>query len=127
MDRDPHGPTLEIDGVIWTRVETLADSGPADRHYVLSVDPDTGAASLRFGDGSSGALLPVGTDVTATYQSGSGASGNQPADGAIGLIEALAAAADILADVQDRLAEEAYLPTTRVRRSRRRRHPGDGT
>jgi hypothetical protein len=127
MERTRPGPTLEIDGVVWTRVDSLVDSGPNDHHYVQSIDPETGASSLRFGDGTSGARLPDGTgNVTANYRSGAGDRGNQPADSGMTLIEALAAAGDILADAQDRVAEEAYLSTVRVRR-RRRKPPGEAT
>lgn len=94
MEPSPGGPTLEIDGVSWTRVDSFADSGPDDHHYVLSLDPDIGASAIRFGDGSNGARLPVGTNnLTATYRSGTGDGGNQPADIEVTLIEALTEAA----------------------------------
>jgi hypothetical protein len=83
---------------------------------------ETGGTSVRFGDSASGARLPTGVeDVIAHYRSGSGDSGNQPEDLAVTLLEQLARAADVLAEMQDRIADEAYLDTARARRSRRAR------
>ena len=114
--------SLEIGGVTWTRVASLANSGPKDRHFVLFVDPDSGASSLQFGDGITGQRLPTGVgDVSGTYSSGAGESGNQGSDLGVTLVEQFAHAADLLAELQDRLAEEGYLSTARVRTSRRRR------
>lgn len=118
----PADGTLEIDGVIWTRVASLADSGPEDRHFVLSVDAKSGASSVRFGDGAAGARLPAGVaNVTARYRSDLGDRGNQGADSGITLLELWSRVGDALTEAQDRLAEEAHLDTARVRRTRRAR------
>ena len=83
---------------------------------------DTGASSVRFGDAANGATLPAGNEnVTAQYRSGLGDSGNQAPDLGVMLLERLARAADVLAEMQDRIAEEGYLGTARTRRSRRAR------
>ena len=42
---------LQIGGEIWHRVASLADSGPDDRHFVLTTD-ESGATTVRFGDGT---------------------------------------------------------------------------
>ncbi len=111
---------LVISGVSWTRVASLANSGPKDRHFVLIIDPDTGASSVRFGDGVTGQRLPGIEDVIADYRSGSGESGSKSSDLGVSLLEQLAQASEVLAEMQDRVADEAYLGTKRVRRSR---HP----
>jgi hypothetical protein len=78
--------------------------------------------SVRFGDGAIGAPLPTGEEQTSRrYGSCGGDRGNLPPDSAVTLLELLARAADVLAEMQDRVAEEGYLGTARVRRSRRRR------
>lgn len=74
-------PALEVrvNGVRWTRRETLDTSGPADRVYTLRAEPDGGTAVV-FGDGRRGARLPTGTEnVRATYRVGLGAAGDVPA------------------------------------------------
>jgi len=60
---------LQIDGEAWHRVASLDDSGPDDRHFVLTTD-ESGTTTMRFGDGRRGARLPTGADrVVATYRS----------------------------------------------------------
>src|SRR5262249_38703193 len=44
----------------WSEVDSLAGSGPADRHFVVQRDP-TGAATIVFGDGTNGLIPPPGT------------------------------------------------------------------
>jgi hypothetical protein len=114
--------SLEIGGVTWTRVASLANSGPMDRHFVLTVDPDSGASFVQFGDGATGQRLPIGTrNLAATYEAGTGESGNPGSDLGITLVEQFAHAADVLAEMEDRVAEEGYVGTKCVRRSRHRR------
>lgn len=70
--------TLEllIDDVRWTEVESLAESGPDDPHYVVEID-DEGKMSIGFGDGRHGVKLPTGrNNVKARYRVGLGASAN---------------------------------------------------
>lgn len=60
---------LQVGGEAWHRVASLANSGPDDRHFVLTTDP-SGTTTLRFGDGEHGARLPAGADeVVAAYRS----------------------------------------------------------
>src|SRR4051812_15481366 len=59
---------LQVGGEVWHRVASFADSGPADRHFVLTTD-DRGTTTVRFGDGVHGARLPGGADeVVAAYR-----------------------------------------------------------
>jgi predicted phage baseplate assembly protein len=76
---------LEIDqgsgAEIWTRVDDLFGSGPADLHYLLN--RTTG--EIRFGDGRNGNIPvanpanPEGNIVAREYRFGGGRQGNVPA------------------------------------------------
>jgi hypothetical protein len=60
---------LQIDGEVWHRVASLDNSGPGDRHFVITTD-ENGTTTVRFGDGEHGARLPTGADrVVAAYRS----------------------------------------------------------
>jgi hypothetical protein len=63
--------------VEWKAVDTLAWSGPEDRHYERI--PASGV--IRFGDGVCGLIPPCGRNNVrlASYQTGGGSSGNVPA------------------------------------------------
>ena len=69
----------------WQEVKTLANSGPADRHFVVQRDA-TGTATLLFGDGNNGLIPPPAnapgtpTNIYATYRVGGGPQGNVPAN-----------------------------------------------
>lgn len=96
---DPAGPrgvinTLElfVDDVKWIEVESLADSGPDDRHYATRIDEDQ-LMSVVFGDGVHGAKPATGRDnIRAEYRTGIGAQSNVGS----GEIQVLAAAPDFL-------------------------------
>jgi len=90
LRRDPttwvHDPTGErgvrstlevfVSDERWTRVESLAESGPDDRHYAVERD-DEGASAVVFGDGRFGARPSTGrNNVRARYRVGLGAQGN---------------------------------------------------
>lgn len=71
-------PALEVwvDGVRWTRVDTLFGRGPDERVYVVEIAND-GTPGLLFGDGITGARLPTGLEnVSAIYRHGLGEMGN---------------------------------------------------
>jgi uncharacterized phage protein gp47/JayE len=71
--------TARVNGVAWHETDGLVWSGPTEHSYTLRVDID-GGVSVGFGDGVRGARLPSGTEnVTATYRTGAGRSGNMPA------------------------------------------------
>jgi hypothetical protein len=57
--------------------ESLLGSGPNDRHFMVLVDQND-RATVRFGDGASGAP-PTGT-ISVTYKTGGGAAGNVDAN-----------------------------------------------
>jgi|SRR4029453_14009817 hypothetical protein len=60
---------LQIDGEVWHRVASLENSGPDDRHFVLTTD-ERGTTTVRFGDGEHGSRLPTGADqIVAAYRS----------------------------------------------------------
>jgi hypothetical protein len=86
LERAPYldGSISVTDGAgTWTEVESLLASGPADRHFTVSVD-SLDRATLRWGDGRNG-LPPSGT-LTLAYKSGGGTRGNvEP--GAIRVLE----------------------------------------
>lgn len=74
--------TLEVlvDGRLWTELPQLFGAGPADEVYTTSLD-DTGAVTIQFGDGVTGAQLPTGTNnVSARYRTGTGLEGRVGAD-----------------------------------------------
>lgn len=60
----------------WTTVETLAGSGPRDRHCMIEID-DLQRAFAVFGDGVHGAPPPSGrNNIAARYRVGHGAGAN---------------------------------------------------
>jgi predicted phage baseplate assembly protein len=71
---------LFVDDELWTEVETLADSGPDDHVYQVSI-AETGKMSVTFGDGRFGAKLPTGrNNVRAVYRVGLGSAANVTAN-----------------------------------------------
>ncbi|MFG3422611.1 hypothetical protein [Micromonospora sp. NPDC048063] len=67
--------TLEVNGVTWTQVPSLAAAGPQDRVYLVRENAD-GTAVVVFGDGVKGARPPTGVEnLVATYRVGMGADG----------------------------------------------------
>lgn len=78
-DASPSGasPALEIEvnGVAWSRVDTLYDAEAADRVYTTR-QTNEGDTIVSFGDGVRGARLPTGREnVIARYRSGLGLDG----------------------------------------------------
>jgi hypothetical protein len=71
--------TLHGLGTQWTAEPDLLASGPEDEHFVAEVESD-GTALLRFGDDVNGARPMSGTEFTAVYRIGNGATGNVGAD-----------------------------------------------
>jgi hypothetical protein len=75
--------TISAANGIYVEKESLLNSGPNDRHFVVLVDQND-RATIRFGNGTSGAP-PTGT-LTITYKTGGGSGGNVDA-GRIVVIE----------------------------------------
>jgi predicted phage baseplate assembly protein len=59
----------------WELRESLLDSGPADRHFVVEVESD-GTTTLRFGDKPFGTRPASGTSFVVSYRVGNGVAGN---------------------------------------------------
>ena len=84
-----HTPYLDGSAVVsaangdYVAVDSLLGSGPNDRHFVVLVDQND-RATIRFGNGTSGAP-PTGT-VQITYKTGGGSGGNVEA-GSLVVIE----------------------------------------
>jgi hypothetical protein len=62
-----HLVSLRIGGKVWTQVAELARFGPDDEVYAVEVGQG-GTVAIRFGDGTTGARLPTGQDITAEYR-----------------------------------------------------------
>ena len=75
-DKDVLRDTLsvKVNGIAWTRVDTLALSQPYDKHYQHVFKSD-GSSYLRFGDGTYGAI-PANFDVRTSYAYGGGDASN---------------------------------------------------
>lgn len=59
----------------WTRVDTFLNSSSMDAHYTLDIDgSDRGI--ITFGNGKSGKIPPINSEITASYKIGGGTSGN---------------------------------------------------
>jgi hypothetical protein len=59
----------------WTYVAHLADYGPKDTVFTLSID-DSDYVSVQFGDGVSGAIPTIGAIIRSKYTIGGGTIGN---------------------------------------------------
>ncbi len=69
-----------VDGVAWTRVDSLFGRTPREHVYIVREDAD-GKSWVQFGDGKSGARLRSGRgNVRAVYRIGAGAHGLLQAD-----------------------------------------------
>ena len=66
---------VEVDGERWHERADFAESGPDDRHFVIT--QEDGRAVIQFGDGEHGQRPESDSDVRVRYRSGGGASGNR--------------------------------------------------
>ncbi|WP_158892925.1 putative baseplate assembly protein [Amycolatopsis anabasis] len=72
--------TTRITGVRWQETDDLIFSGPTDHSYAVTIGNDK-SVTAGFGDGVHGARVPTGAEnVTATYRTGAGRSGNVAAN-----------------------------------------------
>jgi hypothetical protein len=72
--------TVRVDGVAWTRRDTLYGAGPLDQTYTL-IDDEKGRLFVQFGDGARGARPSSGqNNVRTTYRKALGAAGNVAAE-----------------------------------------------
>lgn len=81
LNEDYQHDTLQItiQALTWERQDTLAFSGPEDRHFIVEVDQDK-QAWVIFGDGTNGLIPPTGQVVYGTYYTCSGLAGNVEAN-----------------------------------------------
>jgi hypothetical protein len=63
--------SISVDSYVWREVESFYGQPPDARVFVVAQQPD-GTSNVRFGDGESGARLPTGGQVLATYRYGAG-------------------------------------------------------
>ena len=64
-----------INGTQWIPTTSLLDHGPNDAVFAVMTDP-LGNSAILFGDGISGAIPPVNSEVRLTYRQCDGAFGN---------------------------------------------------
>ena len=74
-------------GVSWTPLRDLLETGPFDHNFVVETEDD-GSATLRFGDGILGALPTAG--FSATYRIGNGGAGHVGAEAMAHVVTSLA-------------------------------------
>lgn len=75
---DSFDPDVVLNSVtVFTRVSSFYSSGPADNHYIVTIDQND-RATVIFGDGINGAI-PTGT-LEITYKTGGGEDGNVEAN-----------------------------------------------
>jgi hypothetical protein len=66
---------LNIGGDAWTEVDSLGNSTPTNKHYIVDIHQD-GIAYIVLGDGTFGALAGPGLAVTASLETSTGADAN---------------------------------------------------
>jgi len=64
---------VKVNGRLWKQVKRFVQSGPTDRHYIIETNGNK--TTVVFGDGVHGAIPPSGSNVEATYRTGSGTAG----------------------------------------------------
>ena len=70
---------ITINALTWELQNTLAFSGPIDRHFIVEIN-EAKEAWVKFGDGVNGDIPPTGNTVYATYHTSKGLGGNVEAD-----------------------------------------------
>jgi hypothetical protein len=63
---------VTVNNEAWRRVASMQDAGPDDPVFVLNSQTGT----IIFGDGVNGAIPPIGSNITASYNYGAAATGN---------------------------------------------------
>ena len=71
---------VRVDGILWKKVSTFHNRTSEERIYISRIEDD-GTTYIRFGNGITGARLPLGVEnVLATYRVGIGVEGIVKAD-----------------------------------------------
>lgn len=65
-----------VDGDEWLTVDNLFSAGPSDLVWEEAENPVTGRVSVRFGDGTNGAIPPEGDAITADVRTAAQVDGN---------------------------------------------------
>jgi uncharacterized phage protein gp47/JayE len=81
LDADYCHDTLQIsiNSITWEQRDTLALSGPSEKHFIVEVN-ESKEAWVVFGDNINGAIPPTGQSVLATFYKSYGLSGNVEAN-----------------------------------------------
>ncbi len=66
---------VEVDGVVWDRVNNFGQSGATSKHYMVLPEAN-GTASIYFGEDNFGYRPAVGSSIKATFLKGSGSEAN---------------------------------------------------
>jgi hypothetical protein len=69
----------------WTQVQHLLDNGPTDLVYQVNTDADNNVIIL-FGDGVSGVIPTIHSEIRVNYMVGGGLIGNVPSDTLVDLV-----------------------------------------
>jgi hypothetical protein len=69
----------------WTQVQHLLDSGPTDLVYEVKTDADNNVF-ISFGDGVSGVIPTIHSEIRVNYMVGGGLIGNVPSDTLVDIV-----------------------------------------
>jgi len=69
----------------WTQVQHLLDNGPTDLVYQVNTDADNNVL-ITFGDGVSGVIPTIHSEIRANYMVGGGLIGNVPSDTLVDIV-----------------------------------------
>jgi hypothetical protein len=69
----------------WTQVQHLLDNGPADLVYQVNTDANNNVL-ITFGDGVSGVIPTIHSEIRANYMVGGGLIGNVPSDTLVDIV-----------------------------------------
>jgi hypothetical protein len=69
----------------WTQVQHLLDNGPTDLVYQVNTDANN-SVFITFGDGVSGVIPTIHSEIRANYMVGGGLIGNVPSDTLVDII-----------------------------------------
>jgi hypothetical protein len=72
---DQHMVTVNIDGEMWKKVDSLYDMGPGEKAYMCKSSVN-GGLSIFFGNNQFGFLPPLGSIIIVTYVKTRGSAGN---------------------------------------------------
>lgn len=65
---------IRVNGLLWSEVPSFFGIGPDEEVYVVRRNPETGQSIVTFGNGETGARVPTGVQIVASYRFGAGAA-----------------------------------------------------